>query len=94
MFRAKISEAEDGYEVVIQWLFEPEKVESWKEIETSWVEAGVLARRPLTFLGAEDELARKFEVDFLPEAWGRQSIGSRSEIGYTLCGSGDGWWRG
>ena len=63
MFRAKISEAEDGYEVVIQWLFEPEKVESWEEIETSWVEAGVLARRPFMFLGAEDELTRSFEGD-------------------------------
>ena len=66
MFRAKISEAKDGFEVVIQWLFGPEKVESWEEVETSWVEAGVLAKRPLMFLGTKDELAEKFEVDFLP----------------------------
>ena len=83
MFRAKISEAKDGYEVVIQWLFEPEKVESWKEIETSWVKAGVLTRRPLTFLGAEDELARKFEVDFLPFVL-RRGEAKVSDLGLRL----------
>ena len=83
MFRAKISEAKDGYEVVIQWLFEPEKVESWEEIETSWVEAGVLARRPLMFLGAEDELTRKFKVDFLPFVL-RRGDAKVSDLGLRL----------
>ena len=66
MFRAKMTEAKNGYEAVIQWLFGPEKVESWEEVGTSWVEAGVLMKKPLMFLGAGDELAKKFEVDFLP----------------------------
>ena len=83
MFRAKIAEAKDGYEVVIQWLFEPEKVESWEEIETSWVEAGVLARRPLMFLGAEDELTRSFEVDFLPFVL-RRGDAKVSDLGLRL----------
>ena len=66
MFRAKMTETRNGYEAVIQWLFGPEKVESWEEVGTSWVEAGVLMKKPLMFLGARDELAKKFEVDFLP----------------------------
>jgi len=66
MFRAKITEAKNGYGVVIQWLFGPEKVKSWEEVGTSWVEAGVLVKRPLRLLGAEVELTKEFEVDFLP----------------------------
>ena len=66
MFRAKITKAKNGYEAVIQWLFGPEKVESWEEVGTSWVEAGALMKKPLIFLGARDELAKEFEVDFLP----------------------------
>ena len=66
MFRAKISKTEEGYEMIVQWLFEPGKVERWDGLETSWIEAGVLARRPLTFLGTEDEFSRKYEIDFLP----------------------------
>ena len=74
MFRAKITKAKNGYEAVIQWLFGPEKVESWEEVGTSWVEAGVLMKKPLMFLGARDELARKFEVDFLPFVLRRKRV--------------------
>ena len=35
MFRAKMTETRNGYEAVIQWLFGPEKVESWEEVGTS-----------------------------------------------------------